>query len=997
MKKKLFTIGALLALVFTSCTKERGVDLADNSLVGAVQFSASGVEAMTKVTGTIWDAGDAIGVTATSTDAAASKVNAKYTTTGGSPAEFTAADESQTLYFSESGAAITFDAYYPYQEDWSASSQVFDITVQNDGQLNDADFMLSATLADQTSGVQNLTFTHSFSKVQITIANYEGNSDSQISSFEDLSVTVADVATQYDLLEDSYSTLGEVAMQIELDDDLLGARATAILLPTSTDAKVVFTVGEVSYTATLKVDPLQSGMQHSYSVVLGEPQIEIALTSEGIDSWIDNGSSTPSEFFAEKDGVYTIDNDFDLELFFNRLAEGDDFSGKTIELTADVSSADLLWLIYTDNQQPFQGTLDGGGHTISDFTVVYEYSALLPVIGSEGVVKNLIIGSGGSTRSNTAAIACENNGVISSCHNVGFVVNSNGYSSASIASVNNGTIINCSNSVDITGQDSGVGGIAASNAGMIINCYNVGSVTGSMRVGGIAASNSGVIESCYSASTLDGSSFLGSIAGYNEGTITSCYFDATLCDTGVGQGDDATTGYSTDDMQGDDLIVLLNNGAYTYNQTSPKIEAYGWKASDEGYPEFDTENEPTYTQFDIEYDSASDVYLIYSADGLTTFAAEVNSGSTSINGKLMKDIELSGTWSSMVAGGSESYGYGGTFDGNGYSITGLSVSGSESGQGLFGTTLSATIKNLKVGGEVSNSASHAAIIAGKAWYTTFTDCQALEGSTVSGTSGDSFAGIAGYSYQCSFTSCINRADITGVSCSAGITGYTNDNTSYSTITDCKNYGAITATSTSNGHAAGIVGTTNAKAILVISNCYNEGVIKSESGNFAGGIIAKMYGTSSSRYSKVMNCANIGAVSAAGQYVGGLVGACAGSAIYNSYNLGEVSGDSSEVGGLVGIHEAYSSYGSVMENCYTCAAVSGESNVGLVVGKCDSATITSCYYDDSQSGDAIGSDSSDQSVAAYSSFAELLTALNSGTSNIAGAATWVAGTDSYPTF
>ncbi len=159
----------------------------------------------------------------------------------------------------------------------------------------------------------------------------------------------------------------------------------------------------------------------------------------------------------------------------------------------------------------------------------------------------------------------------------------------------------------------------------------------------------------------------------------------------------------------------------------------------------------------------------------------------------------------------------------------------------------------------------------------------------------------------------------------------------------------------------------------------------------------MYGTSSSRYSKVINCANIGKVSATGQWVGGLVGACAGSAIYNSYNLGEVSSDSSEVGGLVGIHEPYSSYNSVMENCYTSAAVSGESNAGLAVGKCDTSTISDCYYDSSQSGSAIGTDNNSQSVTAYSSLTALLTSLNSGTSGITDAATWVAGNDSYPTF
>ncbi len=185
-------------------------------------------------------------------------------------------------------------------------------------------------------------------------------------------------------------------------------------------------------------------------------------------------------------------------------------------------------------------------------------------------------------------------------------------------------------------------------------------------------------------------------------------------------------------------------------------------------------------------------------------------------------------------------------------------------------------------------------------------------------------------------------------------------------------------------------------MVKISNCYNEGKITC-SGDFAGGIAAKMYGTSTD-LSTMTNCANIGDVSGSTEYIGGLAGANQGGNIYNSYSLGNVS-SGTRVGGLVGIHECNGSSKAHMENCYTSATVTGSGEVGLVVGKCDGATITSCYYNGSQSGVVIGLDNDSQSgeATAYESLSALLTALNSGTSGITDAATWVAGSESYPTF
>ncbi len=569
------------------------------------------------------------------------------------------------------------------------------------------------------------------------------------------------------------------------------------------------------------------------------------------------------------------------------------------------------------------------------------------------------------------------------------------------ATVYGTAIINCYNSGNVYTVASGnifyIGGISGMTyASRVANCYNIGNVGSSSNswvIGGIVGWNytSSTVYSCYNAATI--SSYYGGaqIVGTNgsSSSVTFCYGNSELTPTSLISSDEnssatITDSYTTEYMKLPSFVNIMNNAAYYYNLTSPNIKAYGWATSSDGYPVLDATVTPTILVYDtIQISSVEELAKIGVDSEYTLYDNYILTQSIDLNNE---------SWAPIGSG--TNY-FRGTFDGNGYSITGLSVAGSEQGQGLFGSCYNATIKNLKVGGSVSNDASHAAIIAGKAWYTTIDNCEVLDGSSVTGTSGDSFSGIVGYAYECALSSCVNRADITGASLAAGIVGYTNnDSGSSSTVINCKNYGTIN----SGNYTGGIVGTTNSGATIIISNCYNEGDITTSSGSFAGGIIAKLYGKSGA-VSTMTNCANIGAVSNSSPYTGGLAGANQGGAIYNSYSRGEVKG-TSEVGGLVGIHEDNSSYGAVMDNCYTSAVVTGNSsNIGLAVGKCDDAIITACYYDSLQSVSlsAIGTDNNSQSVSTYSSLTDLLNDLNTVASSNTSYDAWQAGSDSYPTF
>jgi hypothetical protein len=86
---------------------------------------------------------------------------------------------------------------------------------------------------------------------------------------------------------------------------------------------------------------------------------------------------------------------------------------------------------------------------------------------------------------------------------------------------------------------------------------------------------------------------------------------------------------------------------------------------------------------------------------------------------------------------------------------------------------------------------------------------------------------------------------------------------------------------------------------------------------------------------VSNCYSTGSVSG-NNNVGGLVGLSQSGSISNCYSTGMISGND-HVGGLVG----FNGYGSTVTNCYSTGDVSGYSGVGGLVGE-DYGNISNCY-------------------------------------------------------
>ena len=227
---------------------------------------------------------------------------------------------------------------------------------------------------------------------------------------------------------------------------------------------------------------------------------------------------------------------------------------------------------------------------------------------------------------------------------------------------------------------------------------------------------------------------------------------------------------------------------------------------------------------------AGDVYQIGSGGELAWLAQEVNAGrGAAYNAVLTKDIDLGDEEWTPIGYYTSYYNnspFKGIFDGQGYTIKGLKITGSASGNcGLFGYVDSGTVENVTVQGAI----------------------------TLTGNGGGSYGagGIVGQLYGQAGTvrNCRSDVAVQGGQNVGGIVGYVagGNYASSKEITGCVNTGTV---SSNSYNAGGIVGYISGQ--VTVDSCYNRG--NCTSGSYrAGGIAAYLY----SSYATVKNCYTTG--------------------------------------------------------------------------------------------------------------------------------------------
>ena len=300
----------------------------------------------------------------------------------------------------------------------------------------------------------------------------------------------------------------------------------------------------------------------------------------------------------------------------------------------------------------------------------------------------------------------------------------------------------------------------------------------------------------------------------------------------------------------------------------------------------------------------NDPYLILNPIHLNQMRNYLNQ--SGVYFKLMANIDLTdfiedewGTQGWLPVGNSSSY-FKGIFDGNGKTISGLTINRENIDYvGLFGYTYYATIKNLTLKCNV-NGCNYVGGIVGKFDGGTMTNCT-FDGQIL----GDSqVGGLSGYAENGTLADCTCKGEVTGIGdYIGGIAGKLGN------INNCV---ASNVTINGRNYVGGIVGLGN----TLITNCSFCGDVNGN--NYVGGLCGK-------HTTSIQGCYSVAYIKASGNYVGGLVGNADGSNLSNNYFSGSVSGNE-QVGGLIGYQ-----YKGATSCCYANTMVSGAKAIGGLIG------------------------------------------------------------------
>ena len=678
----------------------------------------------------------------------------------------------------------------------------------------------------------------------------------------------------------------------------------------------------------------------------------------GDEGGSEEGGETPvPNFVITQDGddlTYTVFTPEGLEAW--RQAAHQDALDDTDRKINLILGADIIleyiegeanWTPVGTYDHPYDGTIDGAGHYISDMSIDSEGEPAGFIgawDGEEGgiVAQNLIfrnvhILSSNKYGTGTVVGYGHKKYIIKDCHVKG----------GSVSGIGGGPCGGLFGGGFETGFDQGASGSGKGFGGTAIRCTNSASVitsTITYYVGGIGGFGNAI--DCTNTGTVTGSGYyIGGILGGSNGQVTG----------NKNQGKVTGGVYAGGIVGGIKDGTLENNSNFgdVYGSEEGKLGGiFGWL--DESST---TQSGNTYQcivkvivvdqDFTVKVEPEVTTYTVYTAEGLEMWRAAahqnaVDKKSDKVNLLLAADIELpvveegSSNWTPL---GTTSAPYNGIIDGAGFTISNLTISGGSNvgfiGAASYGGNV---VTNLKLDNVNISGAKNVGAVIGQVTNDGKVDnCHVLSGK-VTGT-GDNVGGILGYSKNYGGVSnSSNEAEISGASYVGGIAGH-----AYGSY--CVNTGKVTGTGdyvggifayktwsvsgTSNNKNFGdVVGKNYVGGIAGAcgqSNSYNEGTIIGE--KYVGGISGSMSlleGTST-------QCINKGEVIGV-ENVGGICGTTGNrSHITQAVNEGKVTGEQ-YVGGIAGsFGGALSGKARNLTDCRNTAEVIGKAYVGGILG------------------------------------------------------------------
>ena len=383
------------------------------------------------------------------------------------------------------------------------------------------------------------------------------------------------------------------------------------------------------------------------------------------------------------------------------------------------------------------------------------------------------------------------------------------------------------------------GGIVGNAYDAVTNCYTTGDITGSLNNAGTLGSIVGCamdrVTNCYATGSVKGWRAIGGIAGqaygdtYAHATISGCMALNTSVESNpfysigrvagiTGQESVLNDNYAWDGMRVNGQKIpegqqSVENGTdLTYDDTNGLSRQFetifggnsAWTYAENGLPTLKNVGGTQSSDLPVWITSQNTVY-IYTAADLAQLATDVNGGNN-MSGKtvlLMNDIDLSayanwtpiGTFTRHPL--QASYPFSGVFDGQGYSITGLKMSGNEDWKGLFGYAYCEAIRNVVIRNpEIEGKDQVGALVGYQAYSNQGIKNCAVIGGKIQGR--NHVGGLVGYMEESPIQNCYSTCEVVAMSFYAG--GIVGDHRVVASIRNCYATGNISGT-----YSGGIVG------------------------------------------------------------------------------------------------------------------------------------------------------------------------------------------------
>lgn len=419
-------------------------------------------------------------------------------------------------------------------------------------------------------------------------------------------------------------------------------------------------------------------------------------------------------------------------------------------------------------------------------------------------------------------------------------------------------------------------------------------------------------------------------------------------------------------------MIEAENGYYI----AVDVEVLKAGTPDKGETDPDPEPDPGYRVED-------GAYFVTNATGLIAWANYVRAGNWDTNCTLEADIELTGSWEPI---GTAQTPYTGTFDGNGKTITGLTINSSSQYVGMFGY-FDGTVKDLKLENvDITSSWSNqfqSGFVGAVAGY--IKSSSSITGCSVSGNimiEGASQAGgVVGENHG-SVSQCqVNELTIAGPNSGnyiylGGVVG-----SNSKTVEDCQ---VEKLTITGGSYVGGIAGQSSSSSYAPITGCSVKN--SSVTGRSSSGGVVGIFNSG-----EIAGCSVDGTTVATDGLAGksgGVIGSQIGGTVMACYFAnGSINGNDAltpNLGGVVGAQT-----GGSLIACYSTGGGDLDTSTseyagGMVGYKINSATVTDCYWSGDKD-EGVGIPSSiiySTHVTSEEEWTEALKGLN-GSSNTSG--------------